>query len=82
MVARSTKDFENLEDFKEWMNTEFVKHCTKKYGEELYNRYILPYVSDMMENIEVHIGDLANKSVHDEELSYNDEELEYGFENS
>lgn len=77
MPTEAAQQFKSLEEFQEWMREDFRTHCEKKYGRELFANYIHSYYTDFMECVEYHIEDLAEQSIQDEELAYDDEEQQH-----
>lgn len=66
-VPVSTKDFNSLSEFKQWLETDFKKHCLDKYGEHVFVFYIRTYLFDFLEYIEYHLEELAEQSIQEEE---------------
>lgn len=61
---------DKLEDFKKYIQQEVVQKCKQQYGEEIYNEYIDNYISDMLENFESQIEIVAEYTLLEDELSY------------
>jgi hypothetical protein len=61
---------DNLEAFKEYIDLTFKPYCRKEYGLHCYTQHIQPCLEDFMENIEAHVELLAEETVHEEELTY------------
>ncbi len=72
MTQETTKQFKSLEEFQQWMREGFKTHCEETYGEDVFANFIYPYYTDFMECVEYHIEDLAEQSIQDEELAYDD----------
>ena len=69
-IPESTRKFQKLEEFKEWMQSDFRTHCEAQYGADVFADYIFPYYDDFMECLEYNLEDLGEQSIQDEELMF------------
>ena len=70
MAGRATTAFEDLENFKEYIQTVVKDYSRKKYSMDSWSNIIAPALDDMLENIEANIEDIATESLVEEELEY------------
>jgi len=65
-------DFDKLEAFKQWMQSEFTQQCKKKYGTDVFNRYINAHLEDFLVSIEGHMEHLAEVSCSEDTFGTSD----------
>lgn len=76
MSKSKISDFLNsLQDFKNKDLSKLRKECEKKYGKDIYFRYISVLLDDLEENLECHIEELAEETVIENEIYYYTEEI-------
>jgi len=59
-----------LEQWKTFVQTDLAEECKRRYSETTFEYFIKPYLDDMLENFEGAIEQVATQTLHDEELSY------------
>ncbi len=69
-MAQSAKTLEQLDDFKEHMNSVVRAYCRKNYNINTNSQFISPLIEDMLENLEAHIETIAEQSIQDEDIAY------------
>jgi hypothetical protein len=70
MAGRAQTTFEDLENFKEYIQETVKEYGRKKYGMDAWSNIIAPAIDDMLEDIEASIEDIAAESLVEEELEY------------
>lgn len=61
---------EKLSLFKTYIQTDFTESCREEYGAHTFSHHIKPYVDDMLESFEAQLEMVAERTLLEEELSY------------
>ena len=69
-LTRHQDDFKKLNSVREYLNTTVKEYCKTAYGKGFYQTYVMNHLNDLLENLEFYVEDLAEKTIHEEELNY------------
>lgn len=69
-MASASRIFDDLENFKGFMQTSVKERCKKKYDLNTYNTHIAPLIDNMLEDLEVSIESIGEQSIQEDDLNY------------
>lgn len=61
---------DDLESFKEYVQKTIKPYCQASYSTDAYMNSLSPLLDDMLENLELHIENVAEETIYEEDLAY------------